>query len=84
MFSFVCHNVSDILTVFDDFEQAIGYGFVAVTFAMQSLMKWACDRLEGWKRLAAADIFLTFSFIGTINVWRGLWQLLDLYVLFGK
>lgn len=39
MFSFVCHNVSDILTVFDDFEQAIGYGFVAVTFAMQSLMK---------------------------------------------
>lgn len=66
------------------FLQAIGYGFTAVTFSMQSLMKWACDRLTGWKRLVVADLFLAFSFIGTINVWRGIWQLLDIYCLPGK
>lgn len=63
--------------------QAIGYGLVIITFSMQSLMKWACDRLTGWKRLVVADIFLTFSFIGTVNVWRGIWQLLDIYFLPG-
>lgn len=46
-------------------------------------MKWACDRLEGLQRVAAADIFLFFSFIGTINVWRGVWHVLDNYFLTG-
>lgn len=47
-------------------------------------MKWACDRLTGFWRIAAADIFLFFSFVGTVNVWRGVWQLLDIYFLPGK
>lgn len=64
--------------------QAIGYGFVAVTFSLQSLMKWTCDRLKGWRRILAADLFLVFSFIGTINVWRGIWQLLDIYAITGN
>ncbi|KAJ6646417.1 hypothetical protein Bhyg_01628 [Pseudolycoriella hygida] len=62
----------------------IGYGIVALTFAMQSLMRWACDRLKGFWRVAAADIFLFLSFIGTVNVWRGVWQLCDLYFLKGS
>lgn len=57
---------------------------MAVTFALQSLMKWACDRLTGFWRIAAADIFLFFSFVGTVNVWRGVWQLIDIYFLPGK
>lgn len=64
--------------------QAIGYGIVAVTFALQSLMKWACNRLTGAWRIAAADVFLLFSFVGTVNVWRGFWNLLDNYFLPGS
>lgn len=56
---------------------------MALTFAMQSLMRWACDRLKGFWRVAAADLFLFLSFIGTVNVWRGVWQLCDLYFLKG-
>ncbi len=50
---------------------------------MQSLMRWACDRLKGFWRVAAADLFLFLSFIGTVNVWRGVWQLCDLYFMKG-
>lgn len=57
---------------------------MAVTFALQSLMKWACDRLTGFWRVAVADIFLFFSFVGTVNVWRGVWNLLEVYFLPGK
>lgn len=47
-------------------------------------MKWACDRLTGFWRVAVADLFLFFSFVGTVNVWRGVWQLLEIYFLPGK
>lgn len=46
-------------------------------------MRWACDRLKGFWRVAAADIFLFLSFVGTVNVWRGVWQLCDLHFLKG-
>lgn len=47
-------------------------------------MKWACDRLTGFWRVAVCDAFLFFSFVGTVNVWRGVWQLLDLHFLPGE
>lgn len=56
---------------------------MAITFALQPLMKWACDRLNGFWRIGVCDAFLFFSFIGTVNVWRGIWQLLDLLFLPG-
>lgn len=62
----------------------IGYVVVGITFAIQPIVKWACDRLEGWWRIVVADVFLFFSFVGTINVWRGVWKLLDEYFLPGK
>lgn len=77
-------DTKDTVLIFNYFGQAIGYGIVAVTFALQSLMKWACDRLTGFRRVAVADLFLSFSFVGTVNVWRGVWQLLDFYFLPGK
>lgn len=51
---------------------------------MQSTMRWLCEQLTGVPRLAAADIFLAFSFVGTVNVWRGVWNLCDVYFLPGK
>lgn len=60
---------------------AIGYVIVVVTFSLQPLMRYICARLEGLARLIAADVFLLLSFLGTVNVWRGIWNLLDLWLL---
>lgn len=59
----------------------IGYAIVGVTFSMQPIMKWACEKLEGFWRIIVADVFLFVSFVGTVNVWRGIWALLDIYFL---
>ncbi|XP_049301666.1 uncharacterized protein LOC125775166 isoform X1 [Anopheles funestus] len=59
----------------------IGYGVTGVTFSLQPLMRFTCDRLTGFWRVVVADMFLFFSFIGTINVWRGIWQALDTFFL---
>ena len=64
--------------------QIIGYAIVGITFSMQPIMKWACEKLEGFWRIIIADIFLFVSFIGTVNVWRGIWALLDIYFLPGR
>lgn len=60
---------------------AIGYMVVAIAFLLQPVMRWLCDRLNGAIRLLAADVFLLFSLLGTVNVWRGIWNLLNIYFL---
>jgi hypothetical protein len=57
---------------------------VGITFSLQPVMKWACERLEGFWRVIVADVFLFVSFVGTVNVWRGIWGLLDIYFLPGR
>ncbi|KAK5645287.1 hypothetical protein RI129_006587 [Pyrocoelia pectoralis] len=59
----------------------LGYTAVAIAFLMQPVMRWICDRISGILRLLVADLFLFFSFIGTVNVWRGIWNLLNLYFI---
>ncbi|KAJ3622343.1 hypothetical protein MTP99_002858 [Tenebrio molitor] len=59
----------------------VGYSAVAVAFMLQPFMRWLCDRITGVARLLVADIFLILSLIGTINVWRGIWNLLNIYLL---
>ncbi|XP_014218619.1 uncharacterized protein LOC106646916 [Copidosoma floridanum] len=59
----------------------IGYVIVVVSFTLQPLMRCTCSRLTGLARLLAADGYLLVSFIGTVNVWRGIWNVLDLYLL---
>lgn len=61
--------------------QVIGYAIVAASFCMQSTMRWLCEQLTGLPRLLAADLFLAFSFVGTVNVWRGVWNLCDIYFI---
>ncbi|XP_076658883.1 uncharacterized protein LOC143362521 isoform X1 [Halictus rubicundus] len=60
---------------------AIGYVIVTVTFCLQPLMRYVCARLQGLARLIVADGFLLLSFLGTVNVWRGIWNLLDLWLV---
>ncbi|KAL1122305.1 hypothetical protein AAG570_003710 [Ranatra chinensis] len=60
---------------------AIGYSLVLVSFGAQPLIKWVVIRAQGLCRLAAVDLYLVFSFCGTINVWRGFWNLLNVYFI---
>lgn len=60
---------------------AIGYAIVTVTFSLQPLMRYMCARLQGLARLIVADGFLLLSFLGTVNVWRGIWNVLDLWLV---
>ncbi|KAM3963636.1 LOW QUALITY PROTEIN: transmembrane protein fuseless [Aphomia sociella] len=57
----------------------VGYALVVVTFALQAPVRWAAARLHGAPRLLLADVYHLASFIATVNVWRGVWGLLDVY-----
>ncbi|KAK9890735.1 hypothetical protein WA026_012083 [Henosepilachna vigintioctopunctata] len=59
----------------------MGYGVVSIAFLLQSPTKWICDHLPLIPRLIFGDIFIIFSAFGTINTWRGMWDLLDYYFL---
>ncbi|XP_054264663.1 uncharacterized protein LOC128987698 isoform X2 [Macrosteles quadrilineatus] len=59
----------------------LGYMLVFATFATQPLMKALVSRIDGFWRLVAVDIYLIFSFCGTVNVWRGVWNMLNIYFL---
>ncbi|KAJ8674234.1 hypothetical protein QAD02_005496 [Eretmocerus hayati] len=62
----------------------LGYAIVLTTFSLQPAMSWCCAQLKGFIRIVVADCFLLISFIGTVNVWRGIWNLLDLWLLPGE
>lgn len=47
--------------------QIIGYAIVGITFSLQPVMRWACEKLEGFWRIIVADVFLFVSFVGTVN-----------------
>lgn len=70
---------SDVL-----YFQVVGYLLVFTTFAAQPLIKALVTRLDGFWRLLVVDIYLVFSFGGTVNVWRGVWNMLNIYFLPGR
>nr|XP_032514860.1 uncharacterized protein LOC116768289 isoform X3 [Danaus plexippus plexippus] len=57
----------------------VGYALVVLTFAAQTPMRWAVARSQGAVRLLLADLYHLVSFIATVNVWRGVWGLMDIY-----
>ncbi|XP_056641897.1 uncharacterized protein LOC130448495 [Diorhabda sublineata] len=59
----------------------LGYFSVGIAFLLQPAMKYLCERLTGVSRLLVADIFILFALFGTVNVWRGIWNLLNIYFL---
>ncbi|XP_022123875.2 uncharacterized protein LOC110999223 isoform X5 [Pieris rapae] len=59
----------------------VGYSMVVVTFSLQAPMRWVVARLQGAPRLLIADVYHLLSFASTVNVWRGVWGLLDIYFL---
>lgn len=63
--------------------QGIGYSIVFATFALQRLMKILIRKYHGWKRLVIIDTYVVVSFCGTINIWRGIWILLEVFADLG-
>ena len=64
--------------------QVLGYIIVLLAFSLQSILQNLCGKLVGFWRVCVVDAYLFFSFCGTINVWRGIWLLLNVYFLPGK
>ena len=87
--SLICHLIIEIFYKLTKNEekkpayssQILGYVIVTASFCLQPVMRIVCSHLKGLPRLIAADAFLLVSFIGTVNVWRGIWMALDHYFL---
>ncbi|GBO98438.1 hypothetical protein EVAR_74_1 [Eumeta japonica] len=58
----------------------IGYTLVVLTFGLQVPLRWAAARLQGAPKLLLADLYHLLAFVATVNVWRGVWGLLDIYL----
>ncbi|XP_055836649.1 uncharacterized protein LOC129905230 isoform X2 [Episyrphus balteatus] len=58
----------------------IGYGIVFITFVLQPCFRWICDSSTGKLKLFLADIYYMLSFMGAVNVWRGIWMILDIHL----
>uniref|UniRef100_A0A2S2PAU3 Uncharacterized protein n=1 Tax=Schizaphis graminum TaxID=13262 RepID=A0A2S2PAU3_SCHGA len=68
-------NTSAILSL------VIGYSVVLLAFALQPAVKKLVNKINGLKRILAVDVYLLFSFFGAVNVWRGVWIMLDIHFI---
>ncbi|XP_044754904.1 uncharacterized protein LOC123313879 isoform X1 [Coccinella septempunctata] len=59
----------------------LGYIIVTIAFSLQNGVRWICKHLKILPRIIFGDIFIVFAAFGTINIWRGMWDLLDHYFL---
>ncbi|XP_022220882.2 uncharacterized protein LOC111073059 [Drosophila obscura] len=58
----------------------IGYLTVFVTFLIHPLMRYVSRRISGILKLIICDIYYLMTFFGAVNAWRGIWNLLDVYL----
>lgn len=58
----------------------IGYVIVGITFVLQPFFSWMCEHSSGTLKLLLADTCYMMSFAGAVNVWRGVWMILDIYL----
>jgi len=56
---------------------------VLLAFALQPAVKKMVNKINGLKRILAVDVYLLFSFFGAVNVWRGVWIMLDIHFIPG-
>ncbi|VEN47732.1 unnamed protein product [Callosobruchus maculatus] len=59
----------------------IGYVAVVTAFLLQPCAKYLCDKASGTSRLLISDIVNLYALFGTVNVWRGIWNLLEIYFI---
>ncbi|XP_015374492.1 PREDICTED: uncharacterized protein LOC107169301 isoform X1 [Diuraphis noxia] len=68
-------NTSAILSL------VLGYSVVLLAFALQPAVKKLVNKVNGLKRILYVDVYLLFSFFGAVNVWRGVWTMLDIHFI---
>jgi hypothetical protein len=54
-----------------------------LAFALQAPLAAICSRVTGFWRIVVMDVFTAIAYVGAFNVWRGLWNLYDIYLLPG-
>lgn len=68
-----------VLIVFASFWlQLIGYLLSLICFASEHAVGLMCEKFNE-QRIFIHDCFMVFCLLATVNVWRGLWGLLDFY-----
>lgn len=58
----------------------LGYGVVFITFFLQPFFRWICDHSAGTLKFLLTDTYYVMSFVGAVNVWRGIWMTLDIFL----
>ncbi|XP_017467953.1 PREDICTED: uncharacterized protein LOC108360252 [Rhagoletis zephyria] len=58
----------------------LGYITVFITFVIKPIIRCVCKKMDGILKLVICDMFYFLMFFGAVNVWRGIWNLLDIYV----
>ncbi|XP_067622486.1 uncharacterized protein fusl isoform X1 [Eurosta solidaginis] len=58
----------------------LGYTIVLITFVIKPFIRCICNKNYGILRLITCDLFYFLIFFGAVNAWRGIWNLLDIYV----
>jgi Fuseless len=54
-----------------------------LAFALQAPLAAVCSRVTGFWRIVVMDVFTAIAYVGSVNVWRGLWNLYDIYLFPG-
>jgi len=58
----------------------IGFCIAIISFLFQPIARHFCKKLPQWTKLAVADIYIFFAEVGAINLWRGIWYLMDIHL----
>ncbi|EFX65689.1 hypothetical protein DAPPUDRAFT_65344 [Daphnia pulex] len=58
----------------------LGYSTSLLAFALQAPLAAVCSRATGFWRIVVMDAFTAIAYVGSVNVWRGLWNLYDIYL----
>ncbi|XP_011193547.1 uncharacterized protein LOC105219245 isoform X2 [Zeugodacus cucurbitae] len=58
----------------------LGYITVVITFVIRPIIRCICKKIDGICKLIICDVFYFLIFFGAVNAWRGIWNLLDIYL----
>ena len=75
--SIVSLQIYSFVKYFIESFKAVGFTLSLVCFAMEPLVSCLCRKFEEQKNFIF-NIFLVFCLVGSITVWRGLWNFMDI------
>jgi len=84
--SFLCLDIlmfphNDIYSAWG--STVFGYLIALFSFTLQSPLADFCTKVKGFWRIAIMNLYTAIFYVGTVNIWRGIWMLYDIYLLPG-